>query len=144
MPRLAPLDLAKLTPEQKKVADAIVSGPRGGLRGLDAPEIPGSVSPDAERAAAEERSGVRIVPDLRFDRVVPNPQALLPLQPSSTNHSVWRYPVKFRCERDTLAESIGITQRAVAARSGAMPVLSGIKVTAADVELRMARRHATI
>jgi len=40
--------------------------------------------------------------------------------------------VKFRCERDTLAESIGITQRAVAARSGAMPVLSGIKVTAAD------------
>jgi 4-carboxymuconolactone decarboxylase len=33
MPRLAPLDLAKLTPEQKKVADAIVAGPRGGLRG---------------------------------------------------------------------------------------------------------------
>jgi 4-carboxymuconolactone decarboxylase len=33
MPRLAPLDLDKLTPEQKKVADAIASGPRGGLRG---------------------------------------------------------------------------------------------------------------
>lgn len=33
MPRLAPLDLAKLSPEQKKVADAIASGPRGGLRG---------------------------------------------------------------------------------------------------------------
>ena len=33
MPRLAPLDLNKLTPEQKKVADAIVAGPRGGLRG---------------------------------------------------------------------------------------------------------------
>ena len=33
MPRLAPLDLDKLTPEQKKVADAIVAGPRGGLRG---------------------------------------------------------------------------------------------------------------
>src|SRR5690348_15989501 len=33
MPRLAPLDLNKLTPEQKKVADAILSGPRGGLRG---------------------------------------------------------------------------------------------------------------
>jgi 4-carboxymuconolactone decarboxylase len=33
MPRLAPLDLDKLTPEQKKVADAIVSGPRGALRG---------------------------------------------------------------------------------------------------------------
>lgn len=33
MPRLAPLDLNKLTAEQKAVADAIVSGPRGGLRG---------------------------------------------------------------------------------------------------------------
>ena len=33
MPRLAPLDLDKLTPEQKKVADAIVAGPRGALRG---------------------------------------------------------------------------------------------------------------
>ncbi|MFO1159887.1 MAG: carboxymuconolactone decarboxylase family protein [Reyranellaceae bacterium] len=33
MPRLAPLALDKLTPEQKKVADAIASGPRGGLRG---------------------------------------------------------------------------------------------------------------
>ena len=33
MPRLASLDLNKLTPEQKKAADAIVAGPRGGLRG---------------------------------------------------------------------------------------------------------------
>jgi len=33
MPRLAPLDLGKLTPEQKKVADAIIAGPRGALRG---------------------------------------------------------------------------------------------------------------
>src|SRR5882757_4901638 len=33
MPRLVPLDLDKLTPEQKKAADAIVAGPRGGLRG---------------------------------------------------------------------------------------------------------------
>jgi 4-carboxymuconolactone decarboxylase len=44
MSRLAPLDLNNLTPEQKKVADAIVSGPRGGLRGpfeawLRAPEL---------------------------------------------------------------------------------------------------------
>jgi 4-carboxymuconolactone decarboxylase len=31
--RLAPLDLAELTPEQRSVADAILSGPRGGLRG---------------------------------------------------------------------------------------------------------------
>jgi 4-carboxymuconolactone decarboxylase len=33
MARLAPLDLDTLTPEQKEVADAIRSGPRGGLRG---------------------------------------------------------------------------------------------------------------
>lgn len=33
MARLAPLDLANLTPEQKEVADAIMAGPRGGLRG---------------------------------------------------------------------------------------------------------------
>ena len=33
MPRLAPLDLNKLTPDQKQVADAILGGPRGGLRG---------------------------------------------------------------------------------------------------------------
>lgn len=33
MARLAPLDLNKLNPEQKAVADAIVAGPRGGLRG---------------------------------------------------------------------------------------------------------------
>jgi 4-carboxymuconolactone decarboxylase len=33
MARLAPLDLNNLTPEQQPVADAIRSGPRGGLRG---------------------------------------------------------------------------------------------------------------
>lgn len=33
MARLAPLDLENLTPEQRAVADAIISGPRGGLRG---------------------------------------------------------------------------------------------------------------
>lgn len=40
--------------------------------------------------------------------------------------------MKFRCERDTLAEAIGVAQRAVAVRSGALPVLSGVQVTAAD------------
>ena len=40
--------------------------------------------------------------------------------------------MKFRCERDTLAEAIGTAQRAVAVRSGALPVLSGVQVTAAD------------
>jgi 4-carboxymuconolactone decarboxylase len=33
MPRLAPLDLENLSPEQQLVADSIRSGPRGGLRG---------------------------------------------------------------------------------------------------------------
>lgn len=33
MPRLAPLDLDSMTPEQRRVADAIVAGPRGGIRG---------------------------------------------------------------------------------------------------------------
>ncbi|MBA4180206.1 MAG: 4-carboxymuconolactone decarboxylase [Anaerolinea sp.] len=44
MTRLSPLDLDNLSPEQKAVADAIVAGPRGGLRGpfeawLRAPEL---------------------------------------------------------------------------------------------------------
>ena len=33
MPRLAPIDLDQLSAEQRAVADAIISGPRGGLRG---------------------------------------------------------------------------------------------------------------
>ena len=37
--------------------------------------------------------------------------------------------MKFRCERDTLAEAVATAQRAVASRTGAMPVLSGLRVT---------------
>jgi DNA polymerase-3 subunit beta len=37
--------------------------------------------------------------------------------------------VKFRCERDTLAEAVTAAQRAVASRTGAMPVLAGLKLT---------------
>lgn len=33
MARLAPLDLEHLAPDQREVAEAIISGPRGGLRG---------------------------------------------------------------------------------------------------------------
>lgn len=33
MPRLAPLDISTLTGEQQRVANDIISGPRGGLRG---------------------------------------------------------------------------------------------------------------
>ena len=38
--------------------------------------------------------------------------------------------VKFRCERDTLAEAVATAQRAVASRTGAMPVLSGLQAHA--------------
>jgi DNA polymerase-3 subunit beta len=40
--------------------------------------------------------------------------------------------VKFRCERDTLADAIAIAQRAVASRTGALPVLSGLRVSPTD------------
>ncbi len=53
MPRLAPLDLNKLDPEQKKVADAIMSGPRGGLRGPFEPlATQPACSPTAPRSSA--------------------------------------------------------------------------------------------
>jgi DNA polymerase-3 subunit beta len=46
--------------------------------------------------------------------------------------------VKFRCERDTLVEAIGVAQRAVTARTGALPVLSGLAVRAsADGRLEL-------
>lgn len=45
--------------------------------------------------------------------------------------------MKFRCERDTLAEAIGTAQRAVAVRSGALPVLSGVQVSAAGDHIEL-------
>jgi DNA polymerase-3 subunit beta len=45
--------------------------------------------------------------------------------------------VKFRCERDTLAEAITTAQRAVASRSGAFPVLAGLRVTVTGDELEI-------
>ncbi len=53
MSRLAPLDLAKLTPDQKKVADAIVSGPRGGLRGPFEPWLRSPVLADRAQKLGE-------------------------------------------------------------------------------------------
>ena len=53
MSRLAPLDLAKLTPEQKKVADAIVGGPRGGLRGPFEPWLRSPVLADRAQKLGE-------------------------------------------------------------------------------------------
>lgn len=45
--------------------------------------------------------------------------------------------MKFRCERDTLAEVIGVAQRAVTARAGALPVLSGLLVRSGGGELHL-------
>ena len=60
--RLAPLDIAKLTPEQRKVADAIIGGPRGGLRG---PFEPWLRSPDlADR-------GQKLGEYIRFKSILP-------------------------------------------------------------------------
>jgi DNA polymerase-3 subunit beta len=45
--------------------------------------------------------------------------------------------VKFRCERDTLADAVATAQRAVASRTGAMPVLSGLRVSMVDGSLEL-------
>jgi DNA polymerase III subunit beta len=45
--------------------------------------------------------------------------------------------VKFRCERDTLAEGVATAQRAVASRTGAMPVLSGLRVSVGSGSLEL-------
>jgi DNA polymerase-3 subunit beta len=45
--------------------------------------------------------------------------------------------VKFRCERDTLAEAVTTAGRAVASRTGAMPVLSGLRLTVTGSELEL-------
>jgi len=54
--------------------------------------------------------------------------------------------VKFRCDRDALAEAVGTAYRAVASRTGALPVLSGVKVTLGDgtVELTGSDLELTI
>ncbi len=43
--------------------------------------------------------------------------------------------MKFRCERDVLAEALGTAGRAVANRGGALPVLSGVHLELAGGQL---------
>ena len=45
--------------------------------------------------------------------------------------------MKFRCERDTLAEAVATAQRTVASRSGALPVLQDLRITANDRGLEL-------
>lgn len=46
--------------------------------------------------------------------------------------------MKFRCERDVLSEAIGSAGRAVASRSGALPILSGLLVRTSDEGVELA------
>ena len=46
--------------------------------------------------------------------------------------------MKFRCERDALSEAIGSAGHAVASRSGALPILSGLLVRTAADEIHLA------
>ena len=45
--------------------------------------------------------------------------------------------MKFRCERDALVEQLGTASRAVSSRGGALPVLTGIHLSARDDVLTM-------
>ena len=45
--------------------------------------------------------------------------------------------MKFRCERDTLAEAVATAQRTVASRTGALPVLQDLRVAAAGDEIEL-------
>ncbi|MGQ0825172.1 MAG: DNA polymerase III subunit beta [Actinomycetota bacterium] len=45
--------------------------------------------------------------------------------------------MKFRCERDTLAEAVATAQRTVATRSGALPVLQDLRITASERGLEL-------
>src|ERR1700749_498237 len=45
--------------------------------------------------------------------------------------------VKFRCERDTLADAVGPAQRTVASRTGALPVLQDLRITASGDGLEL-------
>ena len=45
--------------------------------------------------------------------------------------------MKFRCERDTLAEAVATAQRTVASRSGALPVLQDLRLTATENGLEL-------
>jgi DNA polymerase-3 subunit beta len=45
--------------------------------------------------------------------------------------------VKFRCERDTLADAVATAQRTVASRTGALPVLQDLRITASGDGLEL-------
>jgi 4-carboxymuconolactone decarboxylase len=98
MSRLAPLDLNKLDPEQKKVADAIMSGPRGGLRGPFEPWL---------------RSPILADPRPETRRVLPLPQFAAP-RPVRTRDLPGRAALQGRSSSSTpmprLAKEAGLAE----------------------------------
>ena len=46
--------------------------------------------------------------------------------------------MKFRCERDTLAETLSVASRGVSARGGALPILAGVRLQVSGDELHVA------
>ncbi len=69
--------------------------------------------------------------------VVNNPQLLLLLQ-ERFHHEEGKYTVRFRCERDVLAEAISTVARATSARSGTSTTLSGILLEVQGDNLHLA------
>lgn len=111
MPRLEPLDLNNLTPEQQGVADAIRSGPRGGLRGpfeawLRSPGLAGH----AQELGAYCRFGTQLPKDV-------SELAIL----LTGRH--WRAQFEFWAHA-RLAREAGLPDHVIEAiRTGARPVL---------------------
>src|SRR4051794_12188718 len=74
-----------------------------------------------------------------------HPQSTTPTTKTTENSKFGSYPdnahkeasVKFRCERDTLAEAVATAQRTVASRSGALPVLQDLRITATEAGLEL-------
>src|SRR6195952_5360218 len=61
-------------------------------------------------------------------RVVHNPQPLLPLLVDSSPPTEKGNAVKFRCERELLADALATAGRAATGRSASLPVLSGVRL----------------
>lgn len=112
MPRLAPLDLDKLTPEQKRVADEIVAGPRGGMRGPFESWLrsPGLADP-AQKLGAHVRFGTSLPRDLSELAII-----------LTGRH--WRANFEFWAHA-RLAAQVGIAPEVIeAVRTGSPPAFS--------------------
>src|SRR2546422_11714258 len=84
----------------------------------------------------------------------------MPLRPQSTGpttktiensesrrnreHAPGEAEVKFRCERDTLAEAVATAQRTGATRTGALPVLQDLRITPSGDTLELVGSHLPI